>query len=175
MRINKKFGEYIKTDADNNIIDSKGEIAGKYNPSEKLNIIGTFFWFNDLRGRLKQEFEKPPSYKNQPRLYIREDVERNDDGELVSHLKVYYGGKLLAKTTKVMPEYVKEFISNNDQDMRFQMRATVNYLLNEGGWKLYKVEELDDLMRKSKKSKPKSRKPMPKKVIKKVVCKCKRK
>ena len=151
------------------IVDSDGEVQDVYyGPDKGRNIVNTFYWYNDLQGRLKQEIHPPGMYHGQPRVYVKEDIEKSDDNEVTSHLKVYYGKKLLAYTSKTMPEYITSFLGYlNDEDLRYQVRTTINYLINEGGWKLHKVDD-EGRFRRPKRSTPKKRKPVnkkPKKVV----------
>lgn len=167
-------------DSDEYLLDEEGNKTNNKPPEKldlrELNIVNTYFWFNDLRGRLKQELHLPSQYHGFPRMYVKEDIEKEEDNKLISHLRVYYGRKLLAEIAKPMPEYIVSFAGyNNDEDLRFQIRTTVNFLINEGGWKLYKIED-QGRFRKIKRTPHKPKRSTVKKslVKKKIVCKCKR-
>jgi hypothetical protein len=164
-------------DEDGNLLDEDGEIKERYDPDKKLNIIHVFYWYNDLQGRLKQELRPPALYHGNPRMFVKESVEKLGENELITHLRVYYGRKLLAELNIPTREYVEGYYSKftddsreyrEDNDIRFEIRTKVNHLLNGGGWKLYPIKKL---LRKGKKSKPKTRKPIskPVKKVKKVV------
>jgi hypothetical protein len=165
-------------DSEGNLLDSEGEVQEKYDPDKKLNIIHIFYWYNNLQGKLKQEFHPPGMYHGKPRIYVKESVEKLGDNDLISHLRVYYGKQLLAQMDLDTPEYSEWYFQalgdgqyHDTNDFRFsQIRAKVNYLLNEGGWKLYKIGE-NKRFRKPKKIKPKTRKPVNKstKKVKKVI------
>ena len=167
-------------DADGYLFDEEGNITDNKPPKRldlrELNIVNTYFWYNDLRGRLKQELHPPGQYHGLPRMYVKEDIEKEEDNKLISHLRVYYGKRLLAELDKPIPEYIVSFAGyKDDEDLRFRIRTTVNFLLNEGGWKLYDVDN-QGRFRKAKKprSKPK-RHPVKKSLVKKkVVCRCKK-
>jgi hypothetical protein len=177
----------VAIDAEGYLLDDEGNRKGLYKPRKRLdlrelNIIQTYFWYNDLRGRLKQELSPPGYYKGRPRIYVKEDIEQlpptdSNTHLITSHLRVYYGDKLLAETDKTIPEFKNGIMAfgkhhyGDDEDLRFQTRTTVNFLLNDGGWKLYKIDD-DTKFRKQKRKPVKSQRP--KKVIKKI-CKCKRK
>jgi len=164
-------------DEEGNLLDENGEIKERYDPDKKLNIIHVFYWYDDLQGRLKQEFRPPTLYHGKPRMFIKESVEKLDKNELISHLRVYYGRKLLAELNLPIHEYIDWYYSkfNNDpneyrenNDIRSEIRTKVNYLLNGGGWKLHQIKKA---LRKVKKSKPTTRKPIVKstKLVKKIV------
>jgi len=173
------------TDNDFREPDENGNFPPNKPDLSDLNILRTYFWFLDLQGKLKQELHPPGEYHGRPRMFIREDIVREDYNPtlLTSHLRVYSGKKLLAYTTKTMPEYKKihdkqGFLTdyyNDDNDMRYEMRRMAESLLINNGWKPYRLENLfinrsesDNKFRKSKKVKPKNRKPV-KKVIKKPI------
>jgi hypothetical protein len=156
------------------ILDSDGNVHDLYyGPDKGRNIVQTFYWYNDLQGRLKQELRPPGYYHGKPRIYVKEDIEKTDENRMTSHLKVYYDKELLAEMSKTMPEYISSFIGyHNDEDLRFQIRTTINYLINESGWKTCQVGKK---YRKQKKSTPRTKKskkpikpikrPKPKKVV----------
>ena len=154
MKMLRKGGSH-----DIEIVDSEGNVEDiYYGPDKGKNIVQTFYWYNDLQGRLKQELRPPGYYHGKPRIYVKEDIEKTDDNRMKSHLRVYYDKKLIAETDKEMPEYITSFIGyHNDEDLRFGIRTFINYLINEGTWKLYKIED-KGRFRKSKKSTPKIRK-----------------
>ena len=177
-------------DADGFLIDEEGNVTTN-KPMERvnlndLNIIGTYFWFNDLQGRLKQELHPPGEYHGRPRMYVKEDIEQHENDNLAtSHLHIYNGKELKAYTSKTMPLYkeIRDAQSftrdhyNDSTDYRIHMRKMADYLLNHGGWKLHEVSAPKTQSRTIKKKIVPTRKPkkVVKKVIKKVVCKCKRK
>lgn len=169
-------------DSEGYLLDSEGEIKEKFDPDKKLNIIHVFYWYNDLQGRLKQEFHPPGYYRGKPRIYVKESVEKISDNELLSHLRVYYGKKLLAETEVLTEEYrpgryetIGDTVALQNFEPRAEIRTKVNYLINEGAWKLYTPDR--PRFRKTKKIKPKTRKPIkkitkkPKKVVRKKVVK----
>jgi hypothetical protein len=168
-----KIRKSQENEYDIELVDSEENIQDVYyGPDQGKNILYTYYWYNDNRGRLKQELRPPGFYHGKPRIYIKENIEKEETNKLISHLEVYYGKKLLAKTDKILPEYSNSYLGyKNDEDSRFQIRTTVNFLLNEGGWKLYKIED-QSRFRKPKKILHKIKiSPIKKK---KVVCKCKK-
>jgi len=167
-----KIRKSQENEYDIELIDSEGNIQDvSYGPDQRKNILYTYYWYNNNAGKLKQELRLPGFYHGKPRIYIKEDIEKVEDNKLISHLKVYYGKKLLAETDKTLPEYNSSYIGyKNDEDSRFQIRTTVNFLLNEGGWKLYKIEDQSRFRKPKKILHTIKRSP----VKKKVVCKCKK-
>lgn len=161
-------------DSEGYLVDKSGERKEKFDPNKRSNVMYTFFWYLDLQGRLKQDVRAPAAYHGMPRLYVREDVERTGEDELTSIMKVYYGKELKAETDIVTPEYPTE---DND-DIRYNVKKLANFLLTENGWRFYKP---DGRFRKIKKHSPIKRNLIKKvkksisKKSKKVVSKKKRK
>lgn len=129
-----------------------------------LTFIRTYYWFLDLQGKLKQELHPPGEYHGHPRMYIREDIVRDekDPSLITSHLRVYAGKhNLLAYTTRTVPEYITRG-KVHESDVRHDMKMFALSVLLNKGWKDY---ALDNLLinradrKKSSKSKPKQRKP----------------
>lgn len=157
-----------------------------------LEILRTYYWFLDLQGKLKQDIHPPGEYHGRPRMFIKEDIVRDEDDPnlLTSHMRVYSGKKLIAYDTKTIPEYTvvrrkDGFLTDYDKDdsgLRHEIRRMALSMLLNDGWRNYKIEDLDiNRNRKSKKVKPKIRKLIvkpvkkPNKKIKKVVKKVIRK
>jgi hypothetical protein len=185
-------GEFIAIDSDGYLLNSKGETTDEmFDPLDLRKPIREYFWYNDLQGRFVQDTRKPHDYRGKPRIYVKEIIE-NVNGQVISHLLVYNGYDLLAKTKMNSPEYTVNANGEHvdDGSLRFEVRKFINDLLNKrirvptkyggreeeliGTWRYYKIDEPYETFRKSKKVIPKSRKSTSKKVVKKV-CKCKRK
>ena len=185
-------GEFIAIDSDGYLLNSKGETTDEmFDPLDLRKAIREYFWYNDLQGRFVQDTRKPHDYRGKPRIYVKEIIE-NVNGQVISHLLVYNGYDLLAKTKMNSPEYTVNANGEHvdDGSLRFEVRKFINDLLNKrirvptkyggreeeliGTWRYYKIDEPYETFRKSKKVIPKSRKSTSKKVVKKV-CKCKRK
>ncbi len=143
-----------------------------------LTFIRTYYWFLDLQGRLKQELSPPGEYHGHPRMYIREDLVRDekDPSLITSHLRVYAGKhNLIAYTTRTVPEYITHG-KIRESDIRHDMKMLASSILLNNGWKNYSLDNLliNRVERKAKKSKPKMRK-LIKKPVKKIVKKVVRK
>lgn len=169
--IRKPTREVINIDSDGYILDSEGIPTEElYDPLEGINAIHTFYWYNDLQGRFIQDTRAPGFYRGRPRIYLKEIVERAGPNILHSHMFIYYGKTLLAKTGMITPEYnVDEDGNRNDDDIRFQVRNFARELINqsraptnpdkrvkfvEGAWKDYQVPKpfKEFQYRKAKKS-----------------------
>jgi hypothetical protein len=167
------------TDNDLREPDENGKMPLKHPDLRGLDILRTYYWFFDLQGRLKQDLGPPGEYHGRPRMFIKEDIVRDEDDPklLTSHMRVYSGKKLIAYDTKTIPEYKTiprkdGFLTDYDRDdsgLRHEIRRMALSMLLNDGWRNYRVEDLDiNRERKSKKIKPKSRK-VNKKPIKKIV------
>lgn len=169
MRIKVKEGVYV--DSEGYLLDEENNRVKKYNPFKldvrDYNMVQTYYWFYDLRGKLKQDIKPPGEYHGHPLPYIQEDIEEDRENNTVtSHLRYYVGKKLLAYNTITVPELTFQFLKEGyeDAESRFKVKQLVRFLL-DGGWKYYKVET-----RKKAVSKTKTKR-TPVKKVKKVVSK----
>lgn len=181
-------------DEDGYLLDENDERTEIHKPKEDFfsikgkNIIHTYFWAYDLRGRLRRELKPPSEYHGLPRTYVREDVEHDDwNNTLTSYLRVYIGKSMKALIhMKPRPKRVETFLEMEQGD-DFDVKKKVTFLLNEEtnedgvshfGWEFYQEGGLTLRRRrktpiKTKRSiKPKNK---PKKVIRRVVKKVVRK
>jgi hypothetical protein len=133
-------------DSDGYLLNDDGERIKKYNPFKldirDFNIVQTYYWFYDLRGRLKQEIKPPGEYHGRPRAFVQEDIEEDRERNiLTSHLRYYLGKKIIAYTTMTVPELEIRFVSSGYEDAgsRPKVVQMIRFLL-DGGWSYYKVE-----------------------------------
>lgn len=167
-----------KRSSDVVVKDSAGDIVDiYYGPDQGANIVQTYYWANDLQGRLKQELGPPRPYHNRiPIPYVKEDIERTPNGTVVSHFRYYHGVKpsgspiLKAYETMEQPEYIRSvdgYLTN--EGLRYEAKRFVHNWINNGGWVQFKVSDETE-ERKSKKHKvsairKKSKSPIKKKVV----------
>jgi len=150
--INRKTHDVTVKDGEGNIVDVY------YGPDDGANIVQTYYWANDLQGRLKQELYPPRPYHNRiPIPYVKEDIERTSNGKVISHFRYYHGvktsGSPILKAYEVMeqPEYIRDVNGYlTDEGLRFKARKFVHDWINNGGWVQFKIPEEE---RKSKRYK----------------------
>lgn len=157
-------------------VDEDGEpIAQKKLPSLNLkdkNIVQTYYWAFDLRGRLKRDLSPPGRYHGLPRPFVQEDIEEDDEeNTLTSYLRVYIGKDLKAQTSVTYPLLSPTFLGSEVAENDIVRRNVLFLLSQEGkhyGWEFFTGESVD--FRKKKSSKPKPKRPVKKlKKVKKVV------
>lgn len=169
-RSNRGSSDVTVMDGEGNVIDIY------YGPDRGANIVQTYYWANDLQGRLKQELGPPRPYHNRiPIPYVKEDIERTPSGTVVSHFRYYHGVKpsgspiLKAYETMEQPESVRSvdgYLTN--EGLRYEARRFVHNWINNGGWVQFKVPD-EEAERKSKRYKPSATRKKPKNIIKKKV------
>lgn len=160
-------------------IDSSGQVVDTFYSADKgKNIVNTFYWAFDLRGRLKQEISPPRPYKGHPIPYVKEDIESIGNNEYISHFKYIADKRVMAKTQRkfTIESASTSFLSEHPDFDRGDIRVFVLKFL-DGGWRAYAIGDSTSLDRKSKK-KPATikrcicspaKKVVKKKVVKKVV------
>ena len=143
------------------------------------NIVQTYYWAFDLRGRLKRDIRPPGYYHGLPRPFVQEDIEENDeDNTLTSYLRVYIGRDLKAQTSVTYPLLSPTFLGSEVAESDIVRRNVLFLLTQEGkhyGWEFFTGEPIDFRKKKSTKAKSKRLKAKPKNIIKKVVKKVVRK
>lgn len=163
-------------------IDDEGEpIVKKKLPSLNLkdkNIVQTYYWAFDLRGRLKRDISPPGKYHGLPRPFVQEDIEENDeDNTLTSYLRVYIGKDLKAQTSVTYPLLSPTFLGSEVAGNDIVQKNVLFLLSQEGkhyGWEFFTGEPIEFRKRKSAKPKPKRKPTKSIKKVKKVVRKKRR-
>jgi hypothetical protein len=160
--------------------DTSGKsVKSFYTSDGGKNIVNTFYWAFDLRGRLKQETSPPRPYRGHEIPYVKEDIESLGNNEFVSHFKYVADKKTRASTQRKfkIESASTSFLSDHPDFDRGDIRVFVLKFI-DGGWRAYANNDPTALDRKSKKKpsptkrclcKPKPKTPVVKKrVVKKV-------
>ena len=130
------------TDLDDNIRDrpERRERKSITHNIDYDTIVQTYYWYYDLRGKLKvRDLAPPGEYHGHPRPYVREDIEENiDNNRLTSHLRYYVGKEPKAYTSVVVPRHTLRFLGDvEDAESLYVVKKAVVFFL-DGGWMYYK-------------------------------------
>jgi len=150
----RKITKAGPVDLDGYLLDELGNKTKLYKPEPKirdLNIGCIYFWHTNLNGKLIQDVKPPNSYHGHSLMYVREDIEKNQNNTSTSHLRVYYDNKLMAQTKITVPDYDENFLGDHeDAGGRETVRSRVDFLLNDNGWRICKTGERFRTIKKAK-------------------------